>query len=181
MSFTQNNPSKFTFIHIPKNAGTAIKRMMKADVRKNKHCDIYECRELWGDELGFTFAVVRNPWDRMVSYYNYMKKQNARVWKGVSFEQFIMSEDWLRVGKQQHEYFDEVDMVLRYENIEEDLKTLFDKMGFKPTKLRVHNRSKWKGHYSDFYNDKTKEEVYRRCRVDIDKFGYTFEENKNDP
>ena len=180
MSFTTDKPSKFTFIHIPKNAGTAIKRTMKVDVKKNKHCDIHECRELWGDDLGFTFAVVRNPWDRMVSYHNYMKKMNPRVWKEVSFEQFIMGDDWFRVDKQQHEYFDELDMVLRYENLEKDAKTLFDKIGLRPTKLKKQNASRWKGHYSDFYNDKTKEEVYRRCRVDIDKFGYTFEENTND-
>lgn len=64
-----------TFIHIPKTAGSAFSRWLDQHVpgieNRSKHCVVSEARENWPD-LGTTFVFVRNPWDRMVSYWSFI-------------------------------------------------------------------------------------------------------------
>lgn len=176
MSFLKKEPKRFCFIHIPKNAGTSIYPTFGKKVKTNiKHHDLFQCREMWGDDLGFTFVIVRNPWDRMVSYYHFMRRSDKNPdKKNMSFEDFIMGDDWMRVAKQQHEYFDEVDMILRYENLKEDIDKLCKIIGIPKVDLKHKNKSAHND-YRTYYNEKTKAEVQRRCKVDIQKFGYTFE------
>lgn len=70
-----------TFIHIPKTAGSAFSKWLAANVpdtdNKSKHCTASEARTIWPD-LGFTFCFVRNPWNRMVSYFHFIG-QRART------------------------------------------------------------------------------------------------------
>ena len=85
-----------------------------------------------------------------------------------------------------------VDYIIRYENLEEDLKNMFNDMGFDaPTipKLNVAStkhpdlfQSNSKVHYSEYYEGYTKDVmidfVYEIFKKDFDAFGYKFEQNK---
>ena len=80
----------FIFIHIPKTAGTSISRALSPYVTERKlhksrdsvlsgHITLRELRakkELQLDK--FTFAFVRNPWERMQSLYHYTIKHGKR-------------------------------------------------------------------------------------------------------
>lgn len=76
---------KFIFIHIPKTGGTSIRHAMydMDDNSKKKECFLHSDvnyskaylkrnGEKWNDF--FTFSIVRNPYARMVSFYNHLKR-----------------------------------------------------------------------------------------------------------
>jgi hypothetical protein len=68
-----SNELKLIFIHIPKNAGTAITNSKTAKFFSGGHQSAKEIMNQYPKEWNqyFKFAVVRNPWDRVVSNYEY--------------------------------------------------------------------------------------------------------------
>lgn len=80
---------KFLFVHIPKNAGTYIIKNIKGNKRFRGGLFEGQHRPMWRlDELCkeqginishlYSFAMVRNPWDRMSSIYRYATKMQKR-------------------------------------------------------------------------------------------------------
>lgn len=67
-----------TFIHIPKTAGTSFTRWVVANNidhgNEAKHGTRQKASEIWTD-LGYVFTFVRNPYDRLVSYFHYVGQQ----------------------------------------------------------------------------------------------------------
>jgi hypothetical protein len=65
------------FVHIPKTAGNSINRVFGVDWQDHKDLQRY-ATELPDDTFRdyFKFAVVRNPWDRVFSDYNYQVKKS---------------------------------------------------------------------------------------------------------
>ena len=66
-----NHNKKYVFVHIHKTAGTSISiNMLKSGgiKYKNKHSFITELENEYKNY--FKFSFVRNPWDRLVSWYN---------------------------------------------------------------------------------------------------------------
>jgi hypothetical protein len=68
---------KCIFVHIPKTAGNSINRVFGVSWEDHKDLQRYHDelpRETF--ESYFKFAVVRNPWDRLLSDYNYQRKKS---------------------------------------------------------------------------------------------------------
>lgn len=65
------------FVHIPKTAGNSINRVFGVEWQDHKDLQRY-ADELDPDifERFFKFAVVRNPWERLLSDYNYQIKKS---------------------------------------------------------------------------------------------------------
>tara|TARA_R100001082_G_C4309554_1_gene136115 strand:+ start:105 stop:755 length:651 start_codon:yes stop_codon:yes gene_type:complete len=70
---------KLIFIHIPKNAGTSIRRYFGNF--STYHETINDFKDVFPNEYNSykKFTIVRNPYDRMVSWYFYIQKQ-AKEW-----------------------------------------------------------------------------------------------------
>ena len=66
-----------------------------------------------------------------------------------------------------------VDCVLRFEHLDRDWNNMFKELGYDPPKLPVINKYKHK-HYSEYYDDETREFVGYLFKKDIDAFGYKF-------
>jgi hypothetical protein len=75
---------RFLFVHIQKTAGVSLERVLKEKIPDTKRFLGRHDHASWGREfLGpdwdeyYKFAFVRNPWDRMVSWYS-MIRESAR-------------------------------------------------------------------------------------------------------
>jgi hypothetical protein len=66
------------FIHIPKNAGSSIQETLPKNCLVHKHAGVDKIIEDFGKDFfskRFSFAIVRNPWCRMVSLYCFKRSQ----------------------------------------------------------------------------------------------------------
>jgi hypothetical protein len=82
-----NQEKKFVFIHVQKTAGISIESELMAKLPDTKIWHGRHGRALDGiDEVGFeewkqyySFAFVRNPWDRMVSWYSMIESARKNI------------------------------------------------------------------------------------------------------
>jgi len=151
-----------------------------------KRLDIVTDTEIWNKY--FKFCFVRNPWDRFVSGYKKpgntipfvcKKKDNnnfADYCRNLPDESPIL---WhTKLSQTEHITGEKgnimVDFVGRFENLQRDFNTICDKIGIKRVRLAWTNMS-WHRHYSEYYDDETKEIIAKRYKKDIEMFGYKFE------
>ena len=137
-----------------------------------------EIKNYWNDY--FKFTVVRNPWDRIVSDLIFCKKQGfvdpARTVRQEVVECMNNRErwkspcvDWITLGGE-----NQMDMVLKFENLQHDFQALCDRLNISAT-LPHKNKTEHK-HYTEYYDDETRQIVAEKYAKDIEMFGYKFGE-----
>jgi len=188
--------NNLTFVHIPKNAGSSVVRWLEINFsdyeRIPHHPSIAMLKETW--DIKYSFAIVRNPWSRMVSSYFYSKQYKLH-WAGNSItseEMFPSFNEWVfesnfeiyeDSGKNfwfsifttnQVEWLDDsINEILKVENLDKDFLKVQQYLNcYKP--LPNINTSNHED-YRLYYNDDLKKEVAKKFEKDIDTFGYTFE------
>ena len=179
---------KFIFIHIPRNAGRSIIVALKEkypDVRRLawSHARLKDVRRKVKLRNYWKVAVVRNPYERMVSLYCFLKQKKRfyETRKGKMKESKDMPEftEWLlNLGKKSHNIrtsdtpqYDWIRgykvKIIRYENLVKDVKKIFG------IKLTMTHKTKHK-HYRDYYDERSKAYIERVFKKDLKVFGYEF-------
>lgn len=201
---------KCIHVHIPKCAGTSIDYALHGKLpggwnKKKKlwkqHCTAKDVKKHFASEEQwsnyFKFSIVRNPFDRIVSSYNWI----CRKIKPCGFRDFLLFNHFVfRTGpfkevlnpdlthqarnryhqiKPSIDYLFEDDILLvdyvgKFENLKDEWNFICEKLG---AKIKLPHRNKLSRddkHYRDYYNDETREFVSQTYKKDLEIFGYEF-------
>lgn len=207
----------YIFVHIPKTGGTAMALALedrakaddimigdtpKAVKRRGKIKGIETAGRMWkhstlADAEGlitraemnemFTFTLVRNPWDRMVSYYHWLKSQDfehpaVALAKSKGFSGFLnapLTQSTFRKNPYASYMVDgaghtHADLYIRLEHLEDDIAPLAAHLGFTPI-VPIANASARPRDWRGFYTELDAELLADLCGDDINAHGYGFD------
>lgn len=209
---------RFIFVHIPKTGGTALTlaleaRAMEDDIlmsdtpkaraRKGRVAGVKSRGRLWkhstlsdiaglasDEEIAsfFTLTLVRNPWDRAVSYYHWLRDQHfahpaVGLAKSHIFGDFLAHPQtstalalWPYAAYMRNRLGHErASLFARLEHLDADLAPFEAHLGFAITPLARANESgrvrDWRGYYSD----NSAQLIATICAEDIARFDYRFD------
>jgi hypothetical protein len=170
------------FIHIPKNAGTTVGKMLGRNgiefmvgMDGQQHTRHRYARDFCD---GFdSFAVVRNPYTRAVSWFEWIRRMPK--YADLEFDDFVLNRfnsgrarlAWTPQTEWTHTALHETQLVthiLRYETLERDLKALFPAIGGK----WLHLNSGGIVDYDAYYTEQTRRAVTESFSEDFINFGY---------
>jgi chondroitin 4-sulfotransferase 11 len=175
---------KLIFIHIPKTGGTSLVTKLDnyhSDKYYNKnHLNMKYYIEKYPKLLiknYYKITIVRNPFDRLVSWWFYCKSLNLNEGK-MTFKEFIIH----RKGSTQLKYlFDEnnnitIDKIIKFENYQHEINELFKKCNL-DIKMDIHTlkTNTNRKHYSYYYDEECINLVNTFFKEELDLFNYKFE------
>ncbi|MGI9319305.1 MAG: sulfotransferase family 2 domain-containing protein [bacterium] len=200
----------FWFVDIPRTSSSSVRAELgrhfgpiygKNNVMEKQHAT----QQTFGDHISakrirdflgqdawneiFTFTIVRNPWDRIYSMYNYRKKL-GRLPKDMEFRDYVLALSarnslfdfhgfyfgaWDYITDDNGEIM--VDFVAKYENRAHDLKFVASQINIEHFgELSIQSASPKGAHYSNSYDPETREIISTLYEKDIALFKYKFDD-----
>ena len=201
---------QFVFVHIRKAAGTSLRQILEQHAlpRNNnlwykmlsrngfpvdyhqyafrKHANLSEAERSMPAQTFkqyFKFAIVRNPWDRLVSEYEYIKTQpsHSRFKKlaSMSFAEYITYQSKRPAAHRIHALTLKngdlgCDFIGKLETLEQSLKVIGTQTGIDFSSLPHINQTDRRD-YRTYYNQASRELVAKLWQADIEAFKYGFD------
>lgn len=192
---------KCIFVHIPKSAGTSVcKAIFGYQIGHRTYAD-YVMNSPANLDHYFKFSFVRNPWDRVLSAYLYLRdhsdsstpeddewaESNLRSY--CDFNEFV--QEWVNNENilqkvhfiPQYKFISDengvikMDFVGRFEDLTNDFKYITSIIGQTERNLPSTNVTSHQ-HYSHFYNDESIEIIRNVYSKDITTFNYVFDDKR---
>ena len=134
----------------------------------------------------YSFSVVRNPFDWLVSEYYFIRGNKRHTLhamaRSLPFHAYIRWFLGMRPRRQSDYICDRngkllIDYVGKFEQLEDVITRLGEKLGISTRELPVLNRSQAREHrdYRISYDRTTRELVEAYFEEDLERFGYSFE------
>ncbi len=209
---------RYIFVQAPKTGGTALAlaleaKVMKDDIligdtpkaikRRKRLKGVTASGRLWKhsalsdiyglvteDEIAafFVFMLVRNPWDRMVSYYHWLLQQSfdhpaVTLAGSLDFSGFLNHPDTIRAFEANpftayvtdRHGAERCDLFLRLEYLADDVQKLEAQLQMRLPALEYANKSDRLADWRGYYSDADAALLGRICQADIARFGYRFD------
>ena len=204
---------RFIFVHIPKTAGQSISRALLPWAvtpertrfrRLLSHLPVRESEDMaflrphgtarWFKrklapetfDNYFKFAVVRNPFDYLVSYYHYLRSNetsrrhaDATEWSFAEFLAYMQRKNRVKSVNQLRWLTDIrgrmlVNDLIRFESLEEDFSRIVERVGLGGKVELPHINQTDRTDYRDYYGTRERalaEEIFGR---DLETLNYRF-------
>jgi Sulfotransferase family len=198
------------FVHIPRTGGTSVEEVIWPGDRTEaelwmgfvepmrnryqtgglQHLLAHQIRTEVGTETFnacFRFTIVRNPWDKAISQYTFMRRRpDLRALVGLA-EDAPLEVYLERIALVQHiQWMPQVpfiqdqagnqlvDFIARFETLEADMRLVFARIGIDCPHLPHRNGSPRENDYRHYFDASTRETVALMYAADIKRFKYTF-------
>lgn len=196
-SFRGFDELKCIFVHIPKCAGVAVSKSLFGNLGGG-HKTLIGYQTVFSPEdyvRYFKFTFVRNPWDRLVSAYLFLKNgginSDDKAWAAKNLSAYNEFDAFVREGLRRREILafkhfrpqrsfvclegkqPGVDFLGRYENLAADFEFVCRKLNVQ-TKLCRENQNSSRADYGKYYTPETRQIVGEVYRDDIEIFDYSF-------
>lgn len=203
---------KFIFFHIPKTGGHSVTYRLEKFLDKRFEDDnkarIHTYHENGNLHSGvnaervkylkahpeiFSFAFVRNPWDRAFSFYlSGLRRPKTGLHISPTLEDFSNFLDDIRSNKSRHSASIKttqlsklslnneipIDYVARFEKFEEEFEYIINRIGIPSTEVNynaIDNKANFKNwDYRDFYTQYNVNWIADIHKEDIKEFNYSF-------
>jgi hypothetical protein len=153
--------------------GSRLEGVQKEDIWKN-HINATEIKRRLGNDIFskyFKFAVIRNPYDTIVSYYYWDKSK-------LPFKEYAENKIIYNLDRCSIDNESVCDYYIRYENLLEDIVNvckLLNIDNYDINNLPKHKTNiRPKDNYKDYYDEETRIKVYNNNEGIFKKFGYDF-------
>ena len=185
------------FIHVPKCAGMSVALSLYGCLAGG-HTTADEYRVIFGHEFFeyYTFSIVRNPYDRLVSAYEYITNKEHEVWPEnektkrsikrdcICFKDFV-EKKLNTMSKRKYHFMPQskfiktegkvcIDKIIKFENLSEDFKEVKRKINPNAS-LMQKNKNENRKIYQHYYDKKTISKVKKIYEEDFETFNYRFE------
>jgi hypothetical protein len=186
------NAHRCIFVHIPKTAGSSITQALFGAPSRHVPYFVYQRANPIKFHRYFKFAFVRNPWDRLVSTYFFLREGGLnwqdRQWSERNlagygdFGSFVRgwltpenAYSWIHFMPQSHFICNQagdlmVDFVGRFERLTDDFDVVARRLGL-AANLPLTNQSEH-APFAAYYDSETRDIVRLVYSRDIEAFGY---------
>ena len=189
---------KFIFIHIPKTSGNSLSIYLKDLIsniviqreskmgenqgisiicEKNKkdikHKNIKYYENIYGKKIKdyFKFTIVRNPYDRILSFYFWSKGKKNQVFNKKEFINFVKNNQSF-----QYRYINNTFHIIHYENLIDELKNIecFKNIVDFNNYPILNASSNSTKNYNKILDKELKNLIYNKYKKDFKLFGYKY-------
>ena len=206
-----SNQFNFLFVHIPKTAGLSVKDtfrpysnrpkrtllrrvLSKLPIREHQmffnppqHATAEWARRKLGEDSYSkltSFAVVRHPYDRAISHYQFINQHDGhhqhKLVKEMNFEQYLKYLAGKPVGRRlrQIDFLVDgggaiiVDRILRYESLEADIEAIWTELALPGRPTVSRRNASVRRAVDEYLTPRTRGLILDLYRNDFDRLGY---------